>query len=272
MTPTVRAPLGAALALLLALVSLVGPLAPGAMLAATIAIVVLTAIGWPSLLELDSPLGTRIVMILAGTTSAVLGLLAPGALSSTESIAAACALGIFGSFAHQMLRRERTGLTASLTGTVAGSVLTALAGCWVRAQMDATQLDATQLDATQLDATHLGTGPSLVTAGALGLAVALLLLTLPLRGTAAVPLAILGAAVTTAAVATAVAGLSALSPVPALLVGAAIGLGGASSHALLGSALAARRSVPALAVGAAPVATAGVIVLLGLRVLAHLLG
>lgn len=261
MTPTVRAPLGAALALVLALVSLVGPLAPSAMLVATLAVVVLTAIGWPSLLELDSPLGTRIVMILAGTASAVLGLLTPGALSSTESIAAACALGVFGSFAHQMLRRDRTGLTASLTATVAGSVLTALAGCWVRAQMDAT---------------GLGEGPSLVTAGALGLAVALLLLALPLRGAVTVPLAILASAATCAAVCAAmpavVPGAGPLGPVPALLVGAAIGVGAASSHALLGSALAARRSVPSLAVGAAPVATAGVIVLLALRVVAHLLG
>lgn len=134
MNPPVRAPLGAALALVIALASLLGSAATAAVLVVAIASVAMISAGWPELLELRSPRGTRTVMALTGVASAVGCWLAPGRLTSLEAIAAVCALGVFGSFVHQMLRADRTGLTASLTGTVAGAMLTGLAGCWVRAQ------------------------------------------------------------------------------------------------------------------------------------------
>lgn len=250
---SVRAPLGAALALLLALVSLTGTWAPLAMLLATIAAVLTVAAGWPDLLELDSPRGTRIVMAGTGIASALMGYLAPAGLTSAAAIATMCAFGIFGAFVHQMLRPVRTGLTASLTGTVAGSMLTGLAGCWVRAQLDATQHAA---------------GPSLITAGALGLAAALLALAVPLITPLRVALTLAACVLTTAVVGSA---LGAQAPTLAALVllGIAIGVASSAAHTLLGSVLTAHEPVPSLTIAAAPVATAGVIMLLAVRMLQH---
>lgn len=248
MNPPARAPLGAALAMLLALGSLTGDVAPLVVLLVTITMVVMVAVGWPTLLELPSAGGTRVVLVLTGTAGALLARLAPGALSPTESIAAVCAMGVFASFIHQMARRERGELTASLTGTVAGAMLTGLAACWVRAQQDVTAAGA-----------HGG----VVTACALGLATALLLLAPPWRRAIAAPIAVVGAAAVTALV------LAVLPPHAPLLAGlatgAAIGVGTAAAHTLLSSVLVAREPVPSLAVAAAPVATAGVIVLLVAR-------
>lgn len=248
MNPPARAPLGAAIALLLGLGSLSGSAAPVVVLLLTLAMVAMVSVGWPDLLELPSPAGTRIVMALTGAGGALLAHVSPGALSSMEAIAAVCAMGVFGAFIHQMARRERSALTASLTGTVAGAMLTGLTACWVQAQHDVDAAGA-----------HDGT----VTAGALGLCAALLLLALPVRRALATLLAVAGAAAVTALV------LIALPPhVPAaaaILAGAAIGTGTAAAHTLLGSVLIAREPVPSLAVAAAPVATAGVIVLLVAR-------
>lgn len=252
MNPPARAPLGAALALLLALGSLTAA-APPVVLVLTLATVVLVSVGWPALLELQSPRGTRVVMCLTGVGSSLLAYLTPGALTSMEAIAAVCALGVFGAFIHQMLRPVRTGLTVSLTGTVAGAMLTGLAGCWVRAQQEVAT------------AGHVGGG---VTAGAAGLCAALLILTPPMRRAIAAPLAIAASAVVTAAL---LAALAPHAPLRAgLAAGAAVGLGAAAAQSLLASLLVAREPAPSLAVAAAPVATAGVIVLLVVRLTGHL--
>src|SRR5699024_11763840 len=78
-----------------------------------------------------------------------------------------CALpisGVFAAFVQQMARTERRDLTASLTGTVAGVFVAAIAACWIVAQ------------STAVDSGTTG----LVTAVAAGLAGTLLLNATPL--------------------------------------------------------------------------------------------
>ena len=58
-----RAPLGAALALLMAVVSLTGSVSPVLMAVAVALLSLLIGIAWPALLELPSPAGTRAVVV-----------------------------------------------------------------------------------------------------------------------------------------------------------------------------------------------------------------
>lgn len=250
MTPPARAPLGAALALLLALASLCGGAASAIVAVVAVALVLLVAAGWPVLLELPSALGTRIVMAATGLVGVLAALSPPAALSPMASIASVCALGVFASFVHQMLRRRRSELTASLTGTVAGVVLTGLVGCWVQA------VRAVETDGASLAA---------VTACAVALAAALVVLEAPLPA----PLAAGGAVVVATAVAllVLVTGPGGASALLAIAAGAMSGVAAAASHRLLASLLVARDPLPSLAVAATPVATAGVIVLLAARLL-----
>src|SRR5690625_7850586 len=70
-----RAPLGAALAMLLSVVSLTGAHSAVLMAGAIGVLSVLLAISWPELLELPSPVGTRLVMGASGIAGAGLALL-----------------------------------------------------------------------------------------------------------------------------------------------------------------------------------------------------
>ncbi len=248
MTPPARAPLGAALALLLALASLCGGAAPAIVAVVAVVLVLMVAAGWPVLLELPSARGTRIVMAATGIVSVLAALTSPSGLGPMASIASACALGVFASFVHQMLRRHRSELTASLTGTVAGVVLTGLTGCWVQA-----------VRAVETDGASLGA----LTACAVALAAALVVLETPLP----VPLTTPAAVVVASAVALLVTGPGDASALLAIAAGAMIGVAGAASHRLLATLLLARDPLPSLAVAATPVATAGVIVLLAARML-----
>lgn len=247
MNPPTRAPLGAALALLLCLATLAGGTGVAIVTAVVMVVVVMVAVGWPDLFELPSARGTRIVVALSGIAGALLSALPPDGFGPMLGVATVCAAAVFASFVHQMLRPERTALTASLTGTVAGAVLTGLAGCWIRAEATAAS-----------DPVAAG----VVTASAAGLCAALLILTIPGRGAIIAPLAV---AASTGVSALVLLGLA----VPSLLVGTvaglAVGLGASAAHLLLGSTLVAREPAPSLTVAAAPIATAGVIVLLAAR-------
>ncbi|GAB2540147.1 hypothetical protein [Brachybacterium huguangmaarense] len=247
MNPTMRAPLGAALAVLVALSVLAA--SPLLVAVVTCGIVVMVAMGWPELLELPSRRGTRAVMVLTGIAGVAMALWSPGSFSPVEGIATVAALGVFASFVHQMLRPDRSDLTASLTGTASGALLTGLSACWVQASA----LIAT--DAAQR---------SELAACAVILAVVLALLAPPLHPVVTSSVAVL-AAIGTAAVLLPAAGTALL---PSLVAGAVIGAGTAATHRLLSSLLLAREPVPSLTVAAAPVATAGVVVLLVARLVA----
>ena len=247
MTAPERAPLGAALALLLALVSLTGPLSP-VLMAVTIGLLgLLIGIAWPDLLELPAARGTRAVVAGTGIGGALLGVLVPDRLTPVSGIVMLCAVGVFASFVHQMLRRDRRDLTSSLTGTVAGVFLAGIAATWVIAQADAVDLG----------------GTTVVTAVAAGLAATLLLDSTPLSSLPRFVLSVLAGAALTSVLAVSLASLA--LPI-AVLLGAATAIGASSAHQLVGSSLVAHEPVPSLAVAAVPVATVGVLAHLTLSV------
>lgn len=243
-----RAPLGAALAVLLTLVALTGGLAP-TLTAAVIAVgALMVAIGWPELLELPSVLGTRLVVGGTGVLGAAAALLSSGRLSPLSGVLLVAALGVFASFVHQMCRRERHRLTVSLTGTVAGTMLTALSSCWVLAADQAAAdgrlgvlvvIGAVLAVSLLVDASPLPALWRFLAAIAAGIAIAAVL-AMPLAGTGALLGAVLGAVVAVSA---------------------------AGTHVLLGSLIVSREPGPALAVAAAPVLTVGVVAQLAVALL-----
>jgi hypothetical protein len=235
-----RAPLGAALALLLALVSLTGALSPLLMAISIALLGLLIGIAWPELLELPSPRGTRLVVAGTGIGGALVAILVPERLTPVSALVMLCAIGVFASFVHQMLRRDRRDLTSSLTGTVAGVFLAGLAASWVIAQGDAQASGSAEV----------------VTAVAAGLAATLLLDSTPLPPLPRIVVSVLAGAALTGLLAVSLAGLA--LPIAAAL-GAATAIGASSAHLLVGSSLVAHEPVPSLAVAAVPVATVGVL-------------
>lgn len=248
MTAPERAPLGAALALLLSVITLTGPLSPLLMAGAVALLGLLIGLSWPELLELPSPRGTRIVVSGAGIAGALVTVLAPERISPVTGILIVCACGVLGAFGHQMLRRDRHELTASLTGTVAGVFVTAIAACWVIGQSAAEAQGST----------------TLVTAVTVGLAATLLLDATPLPTAARFPLAVLAGAAVTVGLACVLGGLA---PLVAAAVGAVVAVAACCTHLLLGSTLVAREPGASLAVAGGPVATVGVVALLAVILL-----
>ncbi|ACU86347.1 hypothetical protein FM106_26590 [Brachybacterium faecium] len=240
MTVPERAPLGAALALLLAVVSLTGPLSPVLMAVAVGLLALLIGLAWPSLLELPSPGGTRAVVSGTGILGALVTVLVPERFTPLSGVVMVCAIGVFASFAHQMLRSERRELTESLTGTIAGVFVSGIAACWVLAQSAA-------LDSAS---------GSVVTAIAAGLAATLLMNSTPLPSLLRFVLAaLLGVAVTTLLAVS----LAGVLPLLAVVIGLVTAIGAGCAHLLTGSSLVSREPAPSLAVAAVPVATVGVV-------------
>lgn len=240
MTVPERAPLGAALALLLAVVSLTGPLSPLLMASCLALLAVLIGLAWPGLLELPSAGGTRVVVAGTGVLGALVTVLAPERISPISGIVMVCAAGVFAAFVQQMARTERRDLTASLTGTVAGVFVAAIAACWIVAQ------------STAVDSGTTG----LVTAVAAGLAGTLLLNATPLP---ALPRFVLSAVVGTGVSAVLAIMLVGLGPVVSVAVGLVTAIGAGCAQLLTGSSLVAKEPVPSLGVAAVPVATVGVV-------------
>lgn len=240
MTVPERAPLGAALALLLAVVSLTGTLAPVLTAVVVGVLGILIGIAWPSLLELPAAGGTRAVVAGTGVLGAMVAVLVPERLTPVAAVVMVCALGVFASFVQQMLRRERRELTESLTGTVAGVFVSGIAASWVIAQ-------------TAAAAQSSGVLPASIAAG---LAATLLLGSTPLPARARFVVSVLGGAAVTALLAMLLLGWWWL---PAAAVGLVTAVGASCAHLLTGSSLVSREPLPSLAVAAVPVATVGVV-------------
>ena len=235
-----RAPLGAALAMLLTVVSLTGAHSPVLMAGAIGVLSVLLAISWPELLELPSPVGTRLVMGASGIAGAGLALLTGQEVTGPTAVVMVCGAGVFAAFVHQMLRRDRHRLTASLTGTVSGVFIATISACWVLAQAQAVADGAT----------------GVVTAISAGLAGALLLNTLPVGALARLLLAVVGGTGVTVLVA---ASLTGLNPLLMVGIGVVVTVSASSAQLLLGSSLVSAEPVPSLAPAAGSVATVGVV-------------
>jgi iron complex transport system permease protein len=248
MIASARPPLGAALAILLTLVTLSGAVGPAAMAVLVVLLSVMIAAGWPDALELPSPVGSRVIVAGTGIVSAVLTLATAATKHSLWGVLIAGAMGVFASFLHQMFRRRRDGLSVSLTGTVAGAMLTAISGAWVLAQA--------------LAGTPLTVG--VLTACGGGLAIALLVCAVPARKLVRLVAAVVLAIVATAALASALGGMDWWV---GALVGAVVGIGASGVHLLLDSVLPAEEPLSSMTTAAAPVATVGVVALLLVRIL-----
>lgn len=245
MNTATRAPLASMLGILLAVAAVVGgPFTKYLVAACVLVAALFLALGWASLLDLPDQRGTAVVLLLVGlgTTAATL---ADGIQGTSTITALATAFGIFLAFGQQMLRRERSRLTESLSGTVLGVLLVASASGWVSAEQAARE-------------------PVLLTAAAGALAAAHLALSLPLRPVLATVLALLGGA----GVAAGTALLTGTLPV---LVAAGLGVALAAIVAAVSFLLApsprADETRSVLAGAAAPVALAGLLVLVTGRVL-----
>lgn len=239
MTVPERAPLGAALAMLLGVVSLTGGASPVLMAVAVALLSLLLGLAWPDLLELPSPGGTRAVVAGTGIAAALVTVLAPARITPLTGVVMVCAAGVLAAFLHQMLRSERRDLTESLTGTVAGMFVAGIGACWVLAQSTALAAGTT----------------GVVTALAAGMAATLLLNTTSLP---ALPRSVLAAAVGAALAAVLLTSLVGVAPLLAAAVGAVTVIAGGAVHLLVGSSLVSREPVPSLAVAVVPVATIGV--------------
>src|SRR5699024_11233082 len=106
----------------------------------------LIGLAWPSLLELPSPGGTRAVVSGTGILGALVTVLVPERFTPLSGVVMVCAIGVFASFAHQMLRSERRELTESLTGTIAGVFVSGIAACWLLAHTAALHRASGTLD------------------------------------------------------------------------------------------------------------------------------
>jgi iron complex transport system permease protein len=240
-----RAPLASMLGILLAVAAVAGGGLSDLLVAACVLLVVLLlALGWAPLLDLPDRRGTTVVLGLVGlgTTAATV---ADGIAGTTTITALATAFGIFLAFAQQMVRHERSRLTESLSGTVLGVLLVASSSGWVAAEQSARE-------------------PALLVAAAGALAAAHLVLSLPPRPVLRTALAVLAGT----AVATGTALLTGQLPVVlAALLGAALSTTAAALHFLLSPSPRADEPRAVLAGAAAPVALAGLLVLVTGRVL-----
>ncbi|WP_394216978.1 hypothetical protein [Brachybacterium vulturis] len=240
MTVPERAPLGAALALLLTVVSLTGALSPVLMAASLALLALLIGIAWPGLLELPSPGGTRVVVAGTGIVGTLVTVLSPERISPLTGVVMVCATGVFAAFVHQMVRAERRDLTASLTGTVAGVFVAGISASWIIAQSAAVEAGTT----------------GMITAIAAGLAATLLVNSTPLPPVPRFLLSALSGVGVTMVLAVSLAGLG---PALAAAIGLVTAIGASCAHLLTGSSLVAKEPLPSLAVAAVPVATVGVV-------------
>src|SRR4051794_8643162 len=119
-----------ALAALIAVAAYAGSIP---LLAVAVGVTVLfLALGWGVLLELPSPRGTALIVMVIGGTSAGLAVWATGVLRPLAPFAALLALAVLLSFGHELVRGGgRPHLVESLTGTLSGAAVALLGGGWV---------------------------------------------------------------------------------------------------------------------------------------------
>ena len=182
MSVSTRAVTTAVLAALVAAASYVQP-RPLPLVAAVVVLVVLVALGWPSLLRLPAAGSTRVVVALCGTGGAAATYLTQGE-PVLRHLPTVLAGAVVLSFIAQMLRRDgRPQLTESVSGTVAGVVAAIATSGWIAA--------------ARSDA-----GATLVVTSAVALAVAAAVSALPVRGWVALGISAVAAVLVGGAAAT----------------------------------------------------------------------
>lgn len=117
---------------LAALLALAGYAGSSVLVAAAALIVVVSAIGWGPLLRLPDPRGTFLVIALTGWAAIGVASWSVTQARPLATFAVVLAFAVLAAFAHELLRRGgRPQLVESLTGTLSGQVVAALASGWV---------------------------------------------------------------------------------------------------------------------------------------------
>lgn len=250
MTPSERAPLTGACALALA-AAMALPVYSGETLAGILALfVVLMCVSWPRLLELPSRTGSAIIMALAGLGSLALALIF-GTTGLASKLVIVIAVSLFLSFAHEMLRRERSRLTLSISGTASGALITTLTVIWLKCW----SLASTNGPATV----------GFLLAMTMGLALGTLFLALPLPAPARV-----SGAITLGALTSGFLGWALHYPLSIIamsaLAGAVLCIAALFVFFLLSRVIGASDPRQSLAVAIAPIALTGILALLFLEV------
>ena len=232
-------------AALAAAVALAGFYDPRAVVVVAGLLVLLFAVGWPTLAALPMPPGSSAVVALTGV-GAVAAVWLVGDAPQLSALAVVMASALVLAFVNELLRRDgRERLIESVSGTVAGSVVALCAAGWIACSA-------------------LAGGESLVVVGALALAV----------GSAVAALAVPRwlSVVTVVAAAAAVGALGGAA-VPGVdlrvgaLLGLAVGVLVAALDSLFDNFVVLERRTPALAAVALPVAVSGMVVYIVGRVL-----
>lgn len=202
-------------------------------------LVVLVALGWPGILRLPAPGGSRLVVLIGGLGAAAATWYTPNE-PVLRFLPAIVAISMLLAFVAEMMRRDgRRQLTESITGTIAGIVAAVCASGWVAA--------------ARTDA-----GPNLVATAAVALAIAAATAALPLKGWRALAVAVVSAVVTGAGVATLLA--PAVDTVSGAWTGAVAGIVVGGLHLLLERLPALRGKLAGLSAATVPVAVTGMFV------------
>ncbi|NCT91290.1 hypothetical protein GXB85_10045 [Cellulomonas sp. APG4] len=242
MDVSTRAVITAALATLVAAAAYFGDLP---LVAAGVVLTLLLAGGWAVLLGLPSPLGSAVVIALAGA-GGVLAVAATRGDPLLRDLPVVLALGVLLAFVNELARQDgRLRLVESVTGTVTGVLVATAAAGWVAAG-------------------RAPGGSSLVVSGAVALAIAAAVSAVPLGGW-------WGAGVTagagTAGGAVVAAVMPRLDVLPGAVLGLAAGILVAALHVLYDSTPARTRPLAALAALTLPVSVSGFVVYVVGRVL-----
>lgn len=233
-------------AVLAAVVAVAGYLGVLPLAGVSAALVLVLAVGWPSLAGLPFTPGAGAVVALGG-----LGSVAAVTFTAAEPYLQHMALVFAGAvvlaFVNELLRRgARTRLVESVSGTVAGTVLAVCVTGWVATA-------------------RLEGGKELVVAGALALALGSATVALRWRPWLVYLVTVVASAGGGALVAWA---LPAVQLVAGAVLGVGVGVLVSAMHALFDRFPALSRTLPSLAVIALPVTVSGVLVYVAGRVLA----
>ena len=221
------------------LVALAATAGPNVLAAALVVTVVVVASGWPGLLSLPTQRGSTTIIALCGAVA-----VAVATLTENEPLLrwlpVVLAISVIVAFWHQLLRRDmRPRLVESVTGVVSGVVVVELAAGWAAALRSNAGLDVV-----------------LVGAAAVGVAAVATALPWPQRLTG--PMALLAGA----AFAALVAKFLPLLAVAAAVIGLACAVVVVAFDRLLTPLATATSRQAGLAIGAAGVASSGVVVYL----------
>ncbi|RPF19740.1 hypothetical protein [Myceligenerans xiligouense] len=201
-------------------------------------LVILVALGWPNMLRLPAPGGSRLVVLLSGFGAAAATWYTPSE-PVLRHLPMIIAISFVLAFLAEMMRRDgRRRLTESVTGTVAGIVVAVCVAGWVAA--------------ARTDA-----GAMLVATAAFSLAIAAASAALPLKGWRALVVAVVAAVVTGGGVATL---LPAMDTVSGAWTGAVAGIVVGGLHLLLERLPALTGKLAGLSAATVPVTVTGMFV------------